>query len=117
MTTTVRLVARARLRARARVAPSRRRRCAARASERAARWAIAAVEPESPDASLTNDDLKPVLASARTFALRDVASLWVGLVVCVPAWTLGAQVVDVGFAAGEAMARRRAVRVADDGIA
>ena len=104
MTTTVRLVARAPLRARARVAPSRRRRCAARASERAARWAIAAVEPESPDASLTNDDLKPVLASARTFALRDVASLWVGLVVCVPAWTLVAQVVDVGFAAGEAMA-------------
>ena len=31
-------------------------------------------------------------ASARTFALRDVASLWVGLVVCVPAWTLVAQV-------------------------
>ena len=54
MTTTVRLVARAPLRARARVAPSRRRRCAARASERAARWAIAAVEPKSPDASLTN---------------------------------------------------------------
>ena len=45
-----------------------------------------------------------MLASARTFALRDVASLWVGLVVCVPAWTLVARVVDVGFAAGEAMA-------------
>ena len=64
---------------------------------------LAARPPTRFDAGLMNDDLAPVLASARTFGARDVCSLWIGLVVCVPAWTLVSSVVSMGFSAVEAM--------------
>jgi len=56
---------------------------------------------ESFDASkassaLHNDDLSPVLKQKRTFSTFDTASLWVGLVVCVPAWQLVSSLMGIG---------------------
>ena len=48
---------------------------------------IEARAPSNPSPTLINADLAPVLARDRTFDAVDVASLWIGLVVCVPAYT------------------------------
>ena len=45
-----------------------------------------------------------MLARDRTFDAVDVASLWIGLVVCVPAYTLAGSVVDVGFSVAQGIA-------------
>ena len=60
-------------------------------------------EPVDPDERLINDDLAPVTARERTFTTNDVAALWVGIVCCVPAWTLISSVCAIGFSAAEAM--------------
>jgi NCS1 family nucleobase:cation symporter-1 len=59
--------------------------------------------PENPDPLLMNADLAPVLESERSFDARDVCSLWIGLVVCVPAWTLASSVISMGFSATQAL--------------
>ena len=65
---------------------------------------IEARAPSNPSPTLINADLAPVLARDRTFDAVDVASLWIGLVVCVPAYTLAGSVVDVGFSVAQGIA-------------
>ena len=60
---------------------------------------IEARAPLAPSPDLINDDLAPVTASQRTFSTYDIAALWVGLVVCVPAYTLAGSVIDLGMSA------------------
>ena len=36
-----------------------------------------------------NDDIAPTKASQRTWSRWNVASLWVGMAICVPTYTLG----------------------------
>ena len=43
---------------------------------------IAAQTPSNPDPQLINEDFAPTLAANRIFSMWDLASLWVGLVVC-----------------------------------
>lgn len=51
-----------------------------------------------PHPTLTNDDLKPTLPQHRTLSGLEMASLWVGLVVGVPAYYLAGSLVDLGMA-------------------
>ncbi|KAG8647155.1 purine-uracil permease NCS1 [Manihot esculenta] len=51
-----------------------------------------------PDPTLTNNDLKPVSPSQRTFSWLEMASLWIGLVVGVPSYYLAGSLVDLGMA-------------------
>ncbi|PON56154.1 Purine-cytosine permease [Parasponia andersonii] len=51
-----------------------------------------------PDPTLTSDDLKPTTSSQRSFSGWEMASLWVGLVVGVPAYYLAGSLVDLGMA-------------------
>ena len=37
-----------------------------------------------------NDDIAPTKASQRTWSRWHIASLWVGMAICVPTYTLGA---------------------------
>ena len=53
--------------------------------------------PLSPSPSLHNADLAPVGREGRTFSAVDLAALWVGLVVCVPTYTLVGSLLDLGF--------------------
>ena len=39
---------------------------------------------ENPDPGLVNDDIRPVTAAERHWSVLSMASLWVGMVVCVP---------------------------------
>lgn len=50
------------------------------------------------DPTLTNDDLKPTPPQHRTLSGLEMASLWVGLVVGVPAYYLAGSLVDLGMA-------------------
>ena len=65
---------------------------------------IEARAPSNPSPTLINADLAPVLARDRTFDVADVASLWIGLVVCVPAYTLAGSVVDLGMSVAQGIA-------------
>lgn len=75
-----------------------------------ARWASTDVvedvprRPREPSDKLINDDLAPVMTNDRTFGTYDIAALWIGLVVCVPAWTLASSVVAMGFSTRQALA-------------
>ena len=73
----------------------------------AAEWrgdagAIAARRPKKADAAMTgaNDNLAPVLEQSRAWGAWDLAALWVGLVVCVPTWTLVTGLVTAGMNVG-----------------
>jgi NCS1 family nucleobase:cation symporter-1 len=64
-------------------------------------------QPVAPDAELYNEDFAPVAShpvTLRTFSLWDIAALWVGLVVCVPTYTLVGSLVDLGFSAVQGLA-------------
>ncbi|KAF7804381.1 purine-uracil permease NCS1 [Senna tora] len=50
------------------------------------------------DPILTNDDLKPTSPSQRCFTVFDMATLWVAMVVGVPAYYLAGSLVDLGMA-------------------
>ena len=47
--------------------------------------------------SLSNEDLQPTPVSDRTWAWKDYAALWVGMVVCVPTYTMASSMLDQGF--------------------
>jgi len=49
------------------------------------------------DASLTNDDLAPTRLSQRTWSTYHIASLWVGLSVCIPTYMLASSLVSGGM--------------------
>lgn len=49
------------------------------------------------DSNLINDDLKPTTDAERHWRARDFAALWVGMVVCVPTYTMASSMLDQGF--------------------
>ncbi len=50
-----------------------------------------------PDPSLINDDLAPTRRGGRIFTVVDMASLWIGMVVCIPTYMLAGGLVDMGM--------------------
>lgn len=55
------------------------------------------LEVAPPDSPLINPDLAPVPAHQRTWNLWHIASLWVGMSVCIPTYMLGASMIDSGM--------------------
>src|ERR1035437_6240815 len=49
------------------------------------------------DNPLINDDLKPTTEAQRNWKVTDFAALWVGMVVCVPTYTMASSMLDQGF--------------------
>ena len=49
------------------------------------------------DSSLINDDLRPTTDAQRHWKASDFAALWVGMVVCVPTYTMASSMLDQGF--------------------
>lgn len=49
------------------------------------------------DPKLTNPDLAPVDATRRTWSWYHIASLWVGMAICIPTYTLASSLVDRGW--------------------
>jgi nucleobase:cation symporter-1, NCS1 family len=49
------------------------------------------------DPTLSNADLLPTTAAQRTWHWKDFAALWVGMVVCVPTYTMASAMLDQGF--------------------
>ncbi len=52
---------------------------------------------ENPDPGLVNDDIRPVPASERHWTVLSMASLWVGMVVCVPTYMLAGGLIAEGM--------------------
>jgi NCS1 family nucleobase:cation symporter-1 len=50
-----------------------------------------------PDASLINDDIRPTTDAERHWSVANMASLWIGMVVCVPTYTLAASLIEGGM--------------------
>jgi len=55
------------------------------------------VQPQNPDADLINDDIRPSNAEERHWSVGNMASLWIGMVVCVPTYTLAGGLVSEGM--------------------
>ncbi|BEU95208.1 NCS1 family nucleobase:cation symporter-1 [Acidovorax sp. DW039] len=51
----------------------------------------------SSDQTLANEDLLPTTAAQRHWGWKDFAALWVGMVVCVPTYTMASSMLDQGF--------------------
>ena len=49
------------------------------------------------DVALTNADLAPVDPAARTWTWWHIASLWIGMAICIPTYTLASSLVDRGW--------------------
>ena len=49
------------------------------------------------DPSLINDDIRPAAESERTWSVGAMASLWVGMVVCVPTYMLAGSMIEGGM--------------------
>ncbi|KQW51146.1 MULTISPECIES: NCS1 family nucleobase:cation symporter-1 [unclassified Roseateles] len=49
------------------------------------------------DPTLSNADLLPTTTSQRHWGWKDFAALWVGMVVCVPTYTMASSMLDQGF--------------------
>ncbi|KAK3288523.1 hypothetical protein CYMTET_4008 [Cymbomonas tetramitiformis] len=64
---------------------------------------VETTQPSSPDSSLINDDFQPTTLAQRTFSVLDIAALWIGLVVCIPTYTLAASLIDMGMSWSQGM--------------
>ncbi len=53
--------------------------------------------PSSTGNPLANDDLLPTSPAQRHWNWKDYAALWVGMVVCVPTYTMASSMLDQGF--------------------
>ncbi len=53
--------------------------------------------PTNPDPSLINDDIRPTTPEERHWSVLNMASLWIGMVVCVPTYTLAAGLIKEGM--------------------
>jgi nucleobase:cation symporter-1, NCS1 family len=56
-----------------------------------------------PDPSLVNDDLRPVPLADRHWSVASMASLWIGMVVCVPTYMLAGGLIAEGMSWIEAV--------------
>ena len=61
------------------------------------------MEPHDPDPSLINDDIRPVALGERHWTVLSMASLWVGMVVCVPTYMLAGGLIDQGMSWSQAV--------------
>src|SRR5205085_12019600 len=52
---------------------------------------------------LWNEDLAPTGTAQRTWRWYHFAALWVGMVMCIPAYTLAASLVEAGMSAWQAV--------------
>jgi NCS1 family nucleobase:cation symporter-1 len=52
---------------------------------------------QHPDAGLINDDIRPTTDAERHWSVANMASLWIGMVVCVPTYTLAASLIEGGM--------------------
>jgi NCS1 family nucleobase:cation symporter-1 len=61
--------------------------------------AVSITAPVSAQAesALANEDLLPTTAAQRHWGWKDFAALWVGMVVCVPTYTMASSMLDQGF--------------------
>ena len=55
------------------------------------------------DSSLWNEDLAPTRPEQRTWRWYHFAALWVGMVMCIPAYTLSASLIESGMSAMQAV--------------
>jgi NCS1 family nucleobase:cation symporter-1 len=62
-----------------------------------------AVEIPGADPQLYNRDLAPTAPESRTWRWTSVAALWVGMVVCIPAYTLASGLISQGMSALQAV--------------
>jgi len=53
--------------------------------------------PVDAQHTLSNEDLAPVAASARTWSAWNIAALWIGMAVCIPTYMLAAGMVEQGM--------------------
>jgi NCS1 family nucleobase:cation symporter-1 len=51
----------------------------------------------SDNSGLWNDDLAPTVESQRTWKMKDYAALWIGMVICIPTYTMASSMLDQGF--------------------
>lgn len=51
----------------------------------------------NPDPGLINDDIRPATQAERHWSVANMASLWIGMVVCVPTYTLAASLIEQGM--------------------
>ena len=66
--------------------------------------------PESkPDARLWNEDLAPVPQEKRTWTCWHVASLWIGMAVCITTYTLASSLIQQGMNWWQATDRKSVV--------
>ncbi len=57
----------------------------------------------NPDPGLINADIHPAPMEERTWSVFNMASLWIGMVVCIPTYTLAGGLVDQGMSAWQAI--------------
>ena len=57
----------------------------------------------SANTQLWNEDLAPTTAAQRTWRWYHFAALWVGMVMCIPAYTLSASLIDSGMSGSQAV--------------
>jgi nucleobase:cation symporter-1, NCS1 family len=55
------------------------------------------------DPTLWNEDLAPTLPEKRTWGQWHVASLWVGMSICLPTWVLASQMIKAGMSVAQAI--------------
>jgi NCS1 family nucleobase:cation symporter-1 len=60
-------------------------------------------QPKNPDPSLINDDIRPATDEERHWSVMNMASLWVGMVVCVPTYMLAAGLIEQGMSWSQAV--------------
>lgn len=58
---------------------------------------------ETADPALWNEDLAPVGEAQRTWDWKSIAALWVGMVVCIPTYTLAGGLISSGLSAWQAV--------------
>lgn len=56
-----------------------------------------------PDPSLINDDIRPTRPDERHWSVFNMASLWVGMVVCVPTYMMASGLIEQGMSAWQAI--------------
>lgn len=59
--------------------------------------------PEGAAHGLWNDDLAPTQAHQRTWRWHHFAALWIGMVMCIPAYTLAASLIESGMSWSQAV--------------
>lgn len=58
---------------------------------------------DNPDPGLINDDIRPATDAERHWSVLNMASLWVGMVVCVPTYMLAGGLIEQGMSWSQAV--------------